>query len=295
MFSVNDVIYGEDTNSAGRIVDISDTFKFDNGENSTDTASGLDVQVITYTVLPLTMVNLNATGTVAVRGQLLRQPSTGAQGYVLHPQTVVGSGKTSATQMILREVTGSFNGTAIELVNNPGGSETVVATSALVTSTAAIADGVSGDPIVFQAETISNGNVSRNTTQGRDGLAVYPMVEVANASESKTGSPGDASRSDINITVTRSEDATSVNLQYQAESLLDADVNTNADIQQQKLLMQKAPVLQDSDDFEDFTTNGRRVSQANKGIAAFSADAFAEDQVFVFTGSVSANVGDWLH
>jgi hypothetical protein len=292
MFSVNDVIYGEDTNSAGRIVDISDTFKFDNGENSTDTASGLDVQVITYTVLPLTMVNLNATGTVAVRGQLLRQPSTGAQGYVLHPQTVVGSGKTSATQMILREVTGSFNGTAIELVNNPGGSETVVATSALVTSTAAIADGVSGDPIDFQAETISNGNVSRNTTQGRDGLAVYPMVEVANASESKTGSPGDASRSDINITVTRSEDATSVNLQYQAESLLDADVNTNADIQQQKLLMQKAPVLQDSDDFEDFTTNGRRVSQANKGIAAFSADAFAEDQVFVFTGSVSANVGD---
>ena len=292
MFSVTDVIFGQDSNSAGRIVDISDSFKFDNGENSTDVASGLNVQVLTYTVLPLTMVALNATGTVAVRGQLLRQPSTGAQGYVLHPQTVVGSGKTTATQIMLREVTGVFNGTAIELVNNPGGSETVVATAALVTSTALIADASSGDPIDFQAETISNGNVSRNTTQGRDGLAVYPMIEVANASESKVGSPGAATRSDINLTVTRSEDATSINLQYQAESLLDADVNTSADIQQQKLLMTKAPLLANSDLFEDFTTSGRRTSQANKGIAAFSADAFAEDQIFIFSGTISANVND---
>ena len=292
MFSTDDVIFGQDTNSAGRIVDISDSFQFDNGENSTDTASGLEVQVITYTVLPLTMVNLSATGTVAVRGQLLRQPSTGAQGYVLHPQTVVGSGKTSAQQVILREVTGTFNNTAIELVNNPGSSETVVATAATITSAATIQDGASGDPIDFQAETISNGSVSRNTTQGRDGLAVYPMTEVANASESLVGNPGDATRSDINISVTRANAATSVNLQYQAESLLNADVNTNADIEQQKLLMTKAPVLQDSDAFEDFSTNGRRTSQANKGIAAFSADVFAEDQVFIMSGSVTANVGD---
>ena len=56
--------------------------------------------------------------------------------------------------------------------------------------------------------------------------------------------------------------------------------------------MTKAPVLQDSDAFEDFSTNGRRTSQANKGIAAFSADVFAEDQVFIMSGSVTANVGD---
>ena len=52
--------------------------------------------------------------------------------------------------------------------------------------------------------------------------------------------------------------------------------------------MSNAPVLTNSDALDDSSTSGQRTKQANQGLAAFSADAFAEDQLWTLTGTDAA-------
>jgi hypothetical protein len=94
-----------------------------------------------------------------------------------------------------------------------------------------------------------------------------PIDEVANASE--------AAASDINVTVTRTASGAEYNLQYEADSLIDNDVKSNAGIRQSKLLMQAA------DTFVESTGWTGAKAQADLGLAKFSADNFNTSDGFV--------------
>ena len=94
-----------------------------------------------------------------------------------------------------------------------------------------------------------------------------PIDEIANASE--------AAASDINVTVTRTAAGAEYNLQYEADSLIDNDVKSNAAIRQSKLLMQSADTFVESTGWP-----GAKV-QADLGLAKFSADNFNTSDGYV--------------
>ena len=94
-----------------------------------------------------------------------------------------------------------------------------------------------------------------------------PIDEIANASE--------ATASDINVTVTRTAAGAEYNLQYEADSLIDNDVKSDAAIRQSKLLMQSADTFVESTGW-----TGAKV-QADLGLAKFSADNFNTADGFV--------------
>ena len=83
-----------------------------------------------------------------------------------------------------------------------------------------------------------------------------PQDEFANAKED--------SASDININVIRSSSDTTVNLQIESQSILNADVNDNAAIAQSKLNMNAATTR----------ANASGIVQADLGVASFDSDDF---------------------
>jgi len=128
-----------------------------------------------------------------------------------------------------------------------------------------------------------------------------PIDEFANASEKTT--------SDINITISRSSSApyTEVDLQIEAQAILNSDVNDDAEISQAKLLMNRAKPLSSSTGL--YGTDGDagsigegdpdgtgRTGQSSRGLAAFEYDSFAEDvQLTVTTANITADAGDILY
>ena len=94
-----------------------------------------------------------------------------------------------------------------------------------------------------------------------------PIDEVANASE--------ATASDINVTVTRTAAGAEYNFQYEADSIIDNDVKSNAAIRQSKLLMQAADTFVESTGWTGTKTQG------DLGLAKFSADNFETSDGFV--------------
>ena len=108
-----------------------------------------------------------------------------------------------------------------------------------------------------------------------------PIDEVANASE--------ATASDINVTVTRTASGAEYNFQYEADSIIDNDVKSNAAIRQSKLLMQAA------DTFVESTGWTGAKTQSDLGLAKFSADNFNTSDGYVrikANGIVFAEIPD---
>ena len=284
-FSVGDIITGYATATAAEIVDL-EAKTLDNGEN---------VQIVTYKPLRQTSIVLDS-GLSTTRGQSIRQANTGAIGIILWPQNSSdgqGDSKTDALEIILHSVTGSFSTDAADTL-------TLIAVDGSETATSNFVTSVNSPSVVdFENERIENTDgVNRQTTGGFDGADVTTQLEFANASEANDsgehGAPGADTRSDVNIIVNRTADKTEVNLQYQQESLLNKDVNTFADIAQEKLDMNNAPVLPNSNAFEDASTSGQRTRQANQGVAAFDASTFAEDQIWTLSNPLVADPGDIL-
>lgn len=284
-FAIGDILTGYVTASAAVVVDL-ESKTLDNNEN---------IQVVTHRPLRQTSIILN--GVLATtRGQRIRQANTGAIGTVLWPQGSSSGApgtKTESLQIILHSVTGTFS-------TNPADTLTVIAVNGDETPSARWLTGTSNLTVVdFENERIENTDGTfRQTTGGFDGAEVTTQIEFANASEandlSEHGAPGTDTRSDINIIVNRTAAKTEINLQYQEQSLLNKDVNTFADIAQEKLDMNNAPVLPNSNAFEDASTSGQRTRQANQGVAAFDGATFAEEQVWTLSGPLTVDVGDIL-
>ena len=299
---VGDIITGQSTSTAAYIEDIQPK-TLDNGE---------EIYVISYK--PLQQVSITTSGSNdnldSQRGFKITQANTGAEGEVLWPQGSVSGGrvKTDNNQIILINVTGTFS-------TNSADTLTVTdLTDADVTETAGVYPLNVVIPSVpdFESETLENTDGREGvTTGGFDGAPVDTTLEFANASEANDltdhGAPGTTTRSDVNIIVTRKRGEqdgtgnvtnpgkTEVNLQLQDQAIINTDVNTFADIAQEKLDMQNAPVLTNSLNFEDPSYNGQRTRQANQGLTAFDASTFAEDQVWTLTGNITdLAVGDIL-
>jgi hypothetical protein len=136
------------------------------------------------------------------------------------------------------------------------------------------------------SEDIERGPVSANIVAG-------PFDEVANARESTD--------SVINITVTRTdavyEDGLTVpiaqlNLQIENDSIVNADINSNASIQQSKLLMERARPLTASTGL--YGVNDA-VGQTNRGLSAFDFKNFTEELQVTLSNPATANAGDVLY
>jgi hypothetical protein len=135
-------------------------------------------------------------------------------------------------------------------------------------------------------EDIERGPVSANIVAG-------PFDEIANARESTD--------SVINITVSRTEavyeDGLTVpiaqlNLQIENDSIVNADINSNASIQQSKLLMERARPLTASTGL--YGVNDA-VGQTNRGLSAFDFKNFTEELQLTLSNPATANAGDVLY
>lgn len=113
--------------------------------------------------------------------------------------------------------------------------------------------------------------------------------EYINAPLLKTGSAGDNTYSDLDITVTRTDSTRNVNIQLTADSIKDADVNSTANIAQSKLLMNRAPIKADSTGMLGLDSD--TVGQTNRGLAAFGTE-FGEDIEITTNVTIAANPGD---
>ena len=296
-FVVGTIVTGQSSNAAGLISDIEvkelDTLNTD--------GTPVSVEVISYRPLTQQILRLSTGSLSCNRYDIITQANSGATAKVLYPQSSTSGAsvvKTGATEIIVYDVEGTFTDDVtgdVLTVTNPG--------SGTVTATTVYPQTTGGTPGVedvafeeFENERIedADGADRQTTSNGIDGLAINTMLEVANASERKDGNPGDDTRSDINISVRRLQNKVDINFQYQPESLLDKDVNTEADIAQEKLKMNNAPVLNDSSALDDATVSGQRVKQANQGVAAFDASTFAEDQLWTLSGAITAEAGDIL-
>jgi len=92
-----------------------------------------------------------------------------------------------------------------------------------------------------------------------------PVDEFANASES--------SSSVINFEVTRTQSGAEYDLQIQDDSVVNADINSNAAISQSKLAMQKADTFDEDNATTGWTGTATKV-QADLGLAKFSDENF---------------------
>jgi hypothetical protein len=114
-----------------------------------------------------------------------------------------------------------------------------------------------------------------------------PVDEFTNAHE--------ATNSDINITVNRLESSTEIDLQIEAQAIINSDVNDDANIAQSKMMMKRAKAVSSSAGLfgvDDNVSSGR-TGQGNRGLAAFEKDSFSEDiEITVNGGVVTAITGD---
>jgi len=92
-----------------------------------------------------------------------------------------------------------------------------------------------------------------------------PIDEIANASE--------AAASDIEITVTRAAGGTEIDLQIAADTIIDDDVNSAANIRQSKLLMQAADTFDEDNATTGWAGTSTKV-QSDLGLAKFSDENF---------------------
>jgi len=292
------IITGQSTPSAGILADI-ETIELDT--LNTD-GTPVTVQVLSYRLLEQTVLRLSAGSITAARGDLITQANSGATGRVLWSQGQVAGGtnatKTASNEIILYDVTGTFTDdipadvlTVTAVANGQATATTVYPQTVGQSAGVELLDLQD-----FEGERIENkfDGADKQTTSGVDGAPVTTMLEVANASERLDGNPGEDTRSDVNIIVRRLQNKVDVNLQYQEQSLINKDVNTEADIAQEKLKMNNAPVLQNSTNLDDASTSGQRTKQANQGVAAFDASTFAEDQLWTLSGNITAQAGDIL-
>ncbi len=289
---IGQLITGVASETAAYIEDL-EAKTLDNGE---------EIYVLTYSPLQITSIQTSGANNnlTAQRGFTVTQSGTGATGEILWEQD-------QSTTNENRQVT---QGNEIRLINTTG---TFVAGNSanVLTITDLFGTAVSTTvyPLSITIPTVSDFSNEKientdgaygNTTGGFDGAVVTTTLEFANASESNLsgdGVPGSTTRSDVNIAVERirgtmdsngqllDPGSTKVNLQLQAQSIINADVNNEADIIQSKLDMNNAPVLTNSNNFEDASTAGQRTKQANQGLAAFNADVFAEDQIWTLQGA----------
>ena len=295
---VGNLVTGVATDTAAYIEDL-EAKTLDNGE---------EIWVLSYKPLQITSVTTsgNNGNLDAQRGYKLVQLNSGATGEILWSQgqssTNESRSKTDGNEFKLINVTGVFTTNTADTLSvlnlvNADATETASIYPLSVT-----VQGLQD----FEGEKIEDTNGAYgDTTGGFDGAPVTTTLEFANASEANStvddGAPGTTTRSDINIEVERvratqnnttgdilDPGSVKVNLQLQDEAVVNTDVNNSADIAQSKLLMGNAPVLTNSDALDDSSTSGQRTKQANQGIAAFSADAFAEDQLWTLTGSDAA-------
>ena len=227
------------------------------------------VFVLVYSPLKITTITTNGANNnlPTQRGYILRQAS-GAYGEVIWPQ---GSSTTNDNrqktqdneiQVINRNPNKQFVVGEALIVEDLFGNLTTSTVSPLSANDLSVSD--------FSNEKIENsGGDWSNTTGGFDGAPVTTTLEFANASEAnktEDGDPGTASRSDINISVERKRATqaqndvdiifpgeTKINLQLQDEAVVNSDVNTYADISQNKLKLNTAPVLTNSNYFEKTT------------------------------------------
>ena len=113
-------------------------------------------------------------------------------------------------------------------------------------------------------DTITNGTASAvGLTTALQADVGGPFPELTHASES-TGS-------DINVTVTRTSGGAEYNFQYEAGSLIDADVSSTAAIAQSKLAMSTAGTR----------ANATGIAQADLGLATFKNTEFTHTSGFV--------------
>jgi hypothetical protein len=132
-------------------------------------------------------------------------------------------------------------------------------------------------------EDIVRGPVSANIVDG-------PIDEVGNARESTD--------SVINVTVTRTdavyEDGLTVpiaelNFQIENDTIVNADINSNASILQSKLLLERASPLANSTGL--YGVNNA-VGQTSRGLSAYDFKNFTEELQLTLSNSMSANAGD---
>ena len=146
------------------------------------------------------------------------------------------------------------------------------------------------------ASPINNGIVG---SPGSTTAAVLenPIDEFTNAVE--------ATNSDIEITVNRLSSSTEIDLQIVSQSILNSDVNNDAEISQSKLMMNRARPLSSSSGLfgvdgtggiEGDPDGNGRTGQSSRGLAAFEDDSFAEDLELTLTSPdvVTALAGDVL-
>ena len=141
-----------------------------------------------------------------------------------------------------------------------------------------ITDSLLGNQIIVTYTVDAGVFVIGETLYDKPGQSVFatisdgPIDEVANASE--------ATASDINVTITRTAAGAEYDFQYEADSIIDNDVKSNAAIRQSKLLMQSADTF-DEDNATTGWTGSQPKVQADLGLAKFSDENFQTSSGFV--------------
>ena len=122
-----------------------------------------------------------------------------------------------------------------------------------------------------------------------------PVDEFTNAVE--------ATNSDIEITVNRLTSSTEIDLQIASQSILNSDINNDAEITQSKLMMNRAKPLSSSSGLfgvdgtggtEGDPDGNGRTGQGSRGLAVFEANSFGEDIELTLTSPdvITALTGD---
>ncbi len=156
-----------------------------------------------------------------------------------------------------------------------GDTITVASKSGTVVDIEAVTDSILGSVSIItytpvagvfaNAESITNSTATATIVDG-------PVDEVANAPEDNA--------SDVNISVTRDASGAKINLQLEANSVLNADVSTTAAISQSKLNLQNADTFDESSATTGWSGSTPKV-QADLGLAKFSDENFETSSGYV--------------
>jgi len=149
-----------------------------------------------------------------------------------------------------------------------------------------ITDSLLGSQIIVTYTEVAGEFVVGETLYNKPGQSVFatisdgPIDEIANATTKTVGAASDATYTDVDVTVERDENGATINLQLVADSIIDNDVNSGANIRQSKLLMTKADTFDEDDATNGWSGSAAKV-QADLGLAKFSDENFQTTQGYV--------------
>ena len=186
-------------------------------------------------------------------------------------------------------------------IEDVSGDKTGIVRDIEIVSDSIIGEGQPSNNIAIITYELTNGSANFNENEDIEGTGAKSTVS-ANIIRGPFDEIAHSRQSDdsvISITVSRNKSVAAqsltdpvseIDLQIINDSIVNADINSNASIQQSKLLMERAEPIGSS---AGLFGTGDDTGQGSRGLAAFENEEFSQDYQLIVTGGfVTADAGD---